>query len=120
MCPVWRELGRGLGSGNLKGGTDAIAWRNKPGSELEIEQVAVPQFRGSTSRPPTNAVKFPLPMDVCFGSREGRNKISVRPRSSSSAMQIQGSCCVQMWQLEGWIFLKWTGLFSMTLQMTPR
>ena len=58
--------GVGAGSGNLKGRTDAIAWGNRPGTELEIKQLMVPQFRGSTPRPPTNSLKFPLPMDVLF------------------------------------------------------
>ena len=113
-------LGVGAGSGNLRGGTDAIAWGNRPGTELDIKQLTVPQFRGSTPRPPTNSLKFPLQWMFCFGSREGKNRTSVRPRSSSFAVRIRGSCCAQTWQLEGWISLKWTGLFSMTLPMTPR
>lgn len=52
--------------------------------------------------------------------RGSRSRPNVPPHSSSSATLTRGSCCVLMWQLEGWTSLRWTGSCSTTPQMTPR
>ncbi len=55
-----------------------------------------------------------------FHSRVVRNSRNVHQPSLSSVKLRVGHFSVQMWLLGGWTSLRWTGLYSSTLQMNPR